>query len=61
MPPASNRKPCTFRLDAKTRGALEKKAEKLGTSQANAIGVALGSLPESAYAREDKRGKIVTR
>ena len=51
----------SFRLDAETVAALEAKASKLGTSQANAIGVALGAHPESAYARDDKRAKLVVR
>jgi hypothetical protein len=57
----TDRKLCTFRLDEKTRTALEKKAKELGTSQANAIGVTLGAMPESAYAPADKRGKLVVR
>ena len=57
----SNRHMTSFRLDDKTRAALKKKAKELGTSQANAIGVALGALPESAYAKAEKRGKLVTR
>lgn len=61
MPEKSPRVMKAFRLDAKTVKALEKKAEELGTSQANAIGVALGTLPESAYAEKEKRGRLVTR
>jgi hypothetical protein len=57
----STRKACNFRLDEATREALRKMAGKLGTSQANALGVALGVYPESAFAKDDKRGKLVTR
>ena len=49
------------RLDEKTRQALEKRAQELGTSQANAIGVALGSIPESVYAKADRKGNTITR
>lgn len=56
-----NRTSTTLRLDDPTRAALKAKAKKLGTSQANSIGVLLGVHPESAYAREDKKGKLVTR
>ncbi len=51
----------SIRLDQKTRDALRKKAEELGTSQANAIGVILGTRPESAYAKGEKTGSLVTR
>ena len=61
MPEEPKREMKSFRLDRKTIAALEKKAGELGTSQANAIGVALGSLPESAYAKDEKHGKLVTR
>ena len=57
----STKKPCTFRLDEPTRQALEKKADELGTSQANAIGVLLGAHPETAYAKKDFKGKLITR
>ncbi len=55
------RKLVTMRLTKATRDALQAKAKKLGTSQANAIGVALGVTPESAYVSTDKRGKLITR
>lgn len=58
---SDNRKMFSCRLDEKTRKALEKKADKLGTSQANAIGVALGTLPETAFATTEKRGKLTIR
>lgn len=63
MSNGSTRKMCTFRLDEKTREALEKRAAALNTSQANAIGVAVGAHPESAFAKADKSsdGKRVTR
>ena len=63
MPIESSRKPCTFRLDDKTREALERRAAALGTSQANAISVAIGAHPESAFAKSEKSddGKRVTR
>ena len=53
----------TMRLPEKTREALRKKASALGTSQANALGVALGVEPASAYAKSEKSngGKLVTR
>lgn len=51
----------SLRLDTKTREALQKRADALGTSQANAIGVALGTMPESAFVSTDKRGKLITR
>lgn len=57
----STKKPVTMRLDEPTRKALVAKAESLGTSQANAIGVVLGAHPESAYAKADKSGKNITR
>ncbi len=43
-----------MRLPQKTRDALQKKADALGTSQANALGVVLGVEPESAYAKKDR-------
>ncbi len=51
----------SFRLDKATQEKLEQKARELGTSQANAIGVLVGAHPESAYTKDDKRGKLVTR
>ena len=51
----------TFRLTPETVAALEKKARELGTSQANTLGVILGTTPETAYGRDDKKGKLVTR
>ena len=51
----------SLRLDAKTKAALEKRAAELGTSQSNAIGVALGTMPESAFVATDKRGKLIVR
>lgn len=56
-----NRTTKTFRLTDATIAALEKRARELGTSQANAMGVMLGTEPASAYARDDKKGKLVTR
>lgn len=56
-----NRKPVTMRLTEATREALKARAKKLGTSQANALGILLGTMPESAYAHTDKKGKLVTR
>lgn len=50
------------RLDGPTHAALKARANALGTSQANAIGVMLGTLPESAYsAREKTNGGLVSR
>ena len=53
----------TMRLPPKTLSALKLKAKTLGTSQANALGVALGCEPASAYAKGEKSngGKLVTR
>lgn len=51
----------TFRLPEKTRRALKERARQLGTSQANALGVALGVTPESAFAITEKRGNLVVR
>lgn len=59
--PKEVRKMISIRLDTRTREALEKKALSLGTSQANAIGVLLGTMPESAFCGSEKRGKLVTR
>lgn len=56
-----DRKPVTMRLTEATRDALKARAKKLGTSQANALGILLGTMPESAYANTDKRNKLVTR
>lgn len=50
-----------MRLDEKTRTALEKKARSLNTSQANALGVLLGTMPESAFIASEKRGNLITR
>lgn len=58
---SKGRKLTTFRLDEPTRKALKKKAKEIGTSQANSIGVILGVYPESAFAKSDKRGQLVTR
>ena len=57
----SNRKMVSFRLDEKTRLALEKKAAQMGTSQSNAIGVILGVHPESAFSRLERRNRLITR
>jgi hypothetical protein len=59
--PKEVRKMISLRLDSKTREALEKKAASLSTSQANAIGVLLGTMPESAFVASEKRGNLVTR
>lgn len=59
--PDDPRKLCTMRLPESTQKALKKRAKELGTSQANALGVILGTTPESAYSRDDKKGKLVTR
>lgn len=64
MPPKSKicRHMFAARLDDTTHAALRAKAAALGTSQANAIGVMLGTLPESAYAaREKTNAGLVTR
>jgi hypothetical protein len=55
------RKHVTVRLDTATREALKKKAKFLGTSQSNAIGVMVGTMPESAFVASDKRGKLIVR
>ena len=55
------RKMATFRLNEETREALKKKAKALGTSQANAIGVMVGTMPESAFVSTEKRGKLIVR
>lgn len=60
-PPKPTRRMLSMKFDSATEAALRKKAKELGTSQSNAIGVLLGTLPESAYATMDKAGKLITR
>lgn len=58
---SQNREMVSLRLDEKTREALKKKAVEIGSSQANALGVALGVYPADAFAKTEKRGNIITR